>query len=52
MKAPRYAGRLVEASGVVAAIVLGILVNVLVARHYRRWDLTSCWRPTRRFAIG
>jgi len=41
MKMPRYTGRLVEASGVVAAIVLGILVNVLAARHYRRWDLTS-----------
>jgi hypothetical protein len=36
-----YAGRLLEASGVVAAIVVGVLLNVLVARHYRRWDLTS-----------
>jgi hypothetical protein len=26
--------------GIVAAMVLAVLVNVLVARHYRRWDLT------------
>jgi hypothetical protein len=37
----RYGGRVVEASGVVAAIVLGMLLNVLAARHYRRWDFTS-----------
>ncbi len=33
-------GQLVEALGVAAAMVLAVLVNVLVARHYRRWDLT------------
>jgi hypothetical protein len=27
-------------AGIVAAMVLATLVNVLVARHYRRWDLT------------
>jgi ABC-type uncharacterized transport system len=29
------------AAGVVGAIVLSVLLNVLVGRHYRRWDLTS-----------
>jgi hypothetical protein len=37
----KITGRLVEASGVAAAIVIGVLLNVLVARHYRRWDFTS-----------
>ena len=27
--------------GVVAALVIVVLVNVLSARHYRRWDMTS-----------
>jgi len=27
-------------AGIVAAMVLGTLLNVLVARHYRRWDVT------------
>ena len=27
--------------GIVAATVLAVLVNVLVARHYKRWDLTK-----------
>ncbi|MFO0755315.1 MAG: GldG family protein [Byssovorax sp.] len=26
--------------GIIAAVVLGVLVNILVARHYRRWDVT------------
>ncbi|HMJ55776.1 MAG TPA: GldG family protein [Polyangiaceae bacterium] len=33
-------GQFVEAFGVVAAMVLAVLVNVLAARHYRRWDMT------------
>ncbi|HMI88508.1 MAG TPA: GldG family protein, partial [Polyangiaceae bacterium] len=33
-------GQLVEALGVAAAMVLAVLINVLVARHYRRWDMT------------
>jgi hypothetical protein len=33
--------RYVEVSGVVAATILAVLLNVLVARHYRRWDLTA-----------
>lgn len=37
-----HVGAKVAASvGVVAAMVLAVLVNVLVARHYRRWDLTT-----------
>lgn len=28
-------------AGIVAAIVLAMLVNVFVARHYRRWDFTT-----------
>jgi hypothetical protein len=35
------AAQLVEAFGVVAAMVLAVLANVLAARHYRRWDLTE-----------
>jgi hypothetical protein len=31
----------VEAGGVVAAMILAVLVNVLVSRHYKRWDLTT-----------
>jgi hypothetical protein len=37
----KLGGRLVEASGVLAAVVVAVLVNVLAARHYRRWDCTS-----------
>jgi hypothetical protein len=33
-------GQFVEAFGVLAAMVLAVFVNVLVARHYRRWDMT------------
>ena len=28
-------------AGIVAAMILAVLVNVLVARHYRRWDWTQ-----------
>jgi hypothetical protein len=37
---PARVGQLFEAFGVVAAMVLAVFVNVLVARHYRRWDMT------------
>ncbi len=32
---------LMSAAGVVAAGVLAVLINVLAARHYRRWDFTT-----------
>jgi hypothetical protein len=38
-RAPR-AGQWFEAFGVLAAMILAVLVNVFVARHYRRWDAT------------
>ena len=33
--------QVVDAVGVVVAMMLAALVNIAVARHYRRWDLTS-----------
>jgi hypothetical protein len=33
--------------GIVAAIVLAAVANVLVARHYKRWD----WTKTRRYSL-
>jgi len=33
--------RLSSALGVTAAIVLAVVVNILAARHYRRWDWTE-----------
>jgi gliding motility-associatede transport system auxiliary component len=38
---PQRATRIFGAAGVVAAGVVALLVNVLAARHYRRWDLTG-----------
>ncbi len=35
------ATKLSAATGVVAAMVLAVLANVAVSRHFRRWDLTS-----------
>jgi hypothetical protein len=32
--------------GIVAAMVVAVLANVLAARHYRRWDWTSAQRYT------
>lgn len=29
------------AAGIVAAMVIAVLVNILAARHYRRWDVTD-----------
>ena len=40
----RPSGRALELSYVVAimaAVVLAVMVNILAARHYRRWDWTS-----------
>jgi hypothetical protein len=34
-------GQWFDAAGVIAAVVLGVLINVYAARHYRRWDFTS-----------
>lgn len=34
-------GRLLQFGGVVAAVVFAIVINVLSARHFRRWDVTS-----------
>jgi hypothetical protein len=31
----------ISAAGVIAAAILGVVVNVLVARFYKRWDWTS-----------
>ena len=41
---PQGTGAAVKIStslGIVAAMALAVLVNILVARHYRRWDLTQ-----------
>jgi len=35
------AGRSLQLAGVVAAVVLAVVVNVLSARHFRRWDWTT-----------
>ena len=35
------ATKLSASLGVIAAMVLGLLVNIVVSRHYRRWDWTS-----------
>jgi hypothetical protein len=36
-----WSTKLSTSVGIVAACVLAVLVNVLVARHYERWDLTK-----------
>jgi len=38
--------RAAQLAGVVAAAVLAIVLNVLAARHYRRWDVTAAQRYT------
>ncbi|MEO6419706.1 MAG: hypothetical protein ABIP39_09885, partial [Polyangiaceae bacterium] len=35
------AARSLSLGGVVAAMVVAVVMNVLAARHYRRWDWTS-----------
>jgi hypothetical protein len=37
---PARVGQVFEAFGVVAAMVVAVFVNVFVARHYWRWDMT------------
>jgi hypothetical protein len=41
------ASRGVALAGVAAAVVLTLVVNVLVARHYRRWD----WTKSQRYSL-
>src|SRR6185312_4630767 len=36
--------RALQLAGVAAAVVLAVVVNVLGARHFRRWDWTSAQR--------
>jgi hypothetical protein len=38
--------RAVQMAGALAAVVLALVVNVIAARHYRRWDWTSSRRYT------
>ena len=40
MKANDRTSKIVSSAGVVAAMLLAVLVNVIVARHYKRWDVT------------
>jgi hypothetical protein len=40
------AGRATSLAGVVAACVLAVVLNVIVARHYKRWDWTQSKRYT------
>jgi hypothetical protein len=45
----RRAGvRAIDLAGVAAAIVLAVVVNVLAARHFTRWD----WTQTKRWSIS
>src|SRR5580700_5513329 len=39
-------GQLVSLVGILAAAVLAVVVNVVVARHYKRWDWTKSKRYT------
>jgi hypothetical protein len=45
---PFDGGRALQLAGVVAAIVLAVVANVLAARHFRRWD----WTAGRRWSLG
>lgn len=36
-----YLIQLSTAGGIVAAMVIAVLLNILAARHYRRWDVTD-----------
>ena len=40
------AGQTISLVGVAAAMILAVVVNVVVARHYRRWDWTKSKRYT------
>ncbi len=52
MTRPRFTflapARALELGGVVAAMVLAVVVNVLAARHYTRWD----WTTARRWSLS
>jgi hypothetical protein len=51
MKAERSGGtgaRALDFAGVAAAIVLAVVVNVLAARHFTRWD----WTQSRRWSVS
>jgi hypothetical protein len=39
-------GQAVSLVGIVAAMILGVVVNVVAARHYKRWDWTKSKRYT------
>jgi ABC-type uncharacterized transport system len=43
---PDGGGQIVSLVGVVAAMVLAVIANVIVARHYKRWDWTRSQRYT------
>src|SRR5580700_219422 len=43
---PDGGGQIVSLVGIVAAMVLAVIVNVIVARHYKRWDWTRSQRYT------
>ncbi len=40
------AGQAVTLVGLLAAMVLAVVANVVVARHYKRWDWTKARRST------
>ena len=44
---PDGGGRIVSLVGIVAAMVLAVIVNVIVARHYKRWD----WTKSKRYSL-
>ncbi len=54
MKAPRSSrgplrlGHGLELAGIVAAVVLAVVVNVLSARHFKRWD----WTTDKRWSVS
>jgi hypothetical protein len=45
---PRGGGQAVQLAGVIAAVVLAAVVNVLAARHFSRWD----WTGDKRWSLG
>jgi hypothetical protein len=45
---PLDGAQAVQLAGVVAAVVLATVVNVLAARHYSRWD----WTKDKRWSLG
>lgn len=43
---PTFATHVLASGGVIAACVLAVVLNVLGARHYKRWDVTADKRYT------